>query len=76
MRPLPEFTYQIMPSSAMSRRRTVVPPSGSLYSFSSIVAGSILKRQGAPLHENQIAPSASTLMPYGLESLTGDGDRA
>ena len=40
--PRPELTYQIMPSGAISRRRTVVPPSGSLISVSAMLAGSIL----------------------------------
>ncbi len=51
----------------MSRRRTVVPANGSLISVSAMVAGSILTRQGRPLHANQGTPSASILMPYGFE---------
>jgi hypothetical protein len=39
IRPRPEFTYQIMPSGAMSKRRTVVPASGSLTSVTSRVSG-------------------------------------
>ena len=54
-----------MPSSAMSRRRTVVPGVGSLTSVRSRVAGSTLTRQGAPLQATHRKPSASSLMPYG-----------
>ena len=62
MRPPPEFTYQIMPSGAMSKRRTVVPASGSLTSVMSSVSGLTFSRQGRALQETHSVPSASNLM--------------
>src|SRR5918999_1469003 len=62
-RPCDELTYQIVPSAAMSSRRTVVSGIGSSISVSAIVAGSTLTRQLLPLQATQGTPSASILMP-------------
>ena len=62
-RPCDELTYQIVPSAAISSRRTVVSGIGSLISVSAIVFLSILIRQLLPLHDTHGFPSASSLMP-------------
>jgi hypothetical protein len=60
---MPEFTYQIVPSPAMSRRRTVVTGVGSFTSVIAMVAGSTFKRQLLPLQAIQGLPSLSILTP-------------
>src|SRR5687768_7884725 len=61
-RPPPEFTYQIIPSGATSKRRTVVTGSGSFTSVISSVSGLTLSRHGRALHETHRPPSRSNLM--------------
>src|SRR5919106_2331476 len=59
-RPREELTYQIIPSSAISRRRTVVFGSGRRYSWIAIVSGSIFTRALLPLQATHRTPAALT----------------
>src|SRR3954469_14945327 len=61
--PAPEFTYQTIPSGAISRRRTVVFGSGSFTSVTASVFGSTFSRHGRALHAtHSVVPSLSNLM--------------
>src|SRR5918993_5477648 len=52
-RPAPEFTYQTIPSGAISRRRTVVFGCGSFTSVMASVSGFTFNKHGRALHETQ-----------------------
>src|SRR3546814_13569059 len=61
----------MMPSSAMSRRRTLVPSPGSFTSVSAMHFGSTFSRQLLSWQATQGLPYLPILMPYGREYGTG-----